>query len=88
LRQLAPKLEKATGDKLAITIGTANDLKDKIESGTAFDVAILTRALIDMLTHDGKVVPGSAANIAQPSPQQKRFTESTGTPGAYGFGFR
>ena len=62
---LAPKLEKATGDKLVMTIGPANDLKDKIEGGATFDVTILTPALIDMLIHDGKVVPGSATNIAR-----------------------
>src|SRR5580704_8491188 len=65
LEGLAPKLEKATGDKLAMTIGPANDLKDKIEGGATFDVTILTPALIDMLIHDGKVVPGSAANVAR-----------------------
>jgi molybdate transport system substrate-binding protein len=65
LEALAPKLEKATGDKLAMTIGPGNDLKDKIEGGATFDVTILTPALIDMLIHDGKVVPGSAANIAR-----------------------
>jgi molybdate transport system substrate-binding protein len=65
LEELAPKIEKATGDKLAMTIGPANVLKDKIEGGATFDVTILTPALIDMLIHEGKVVPGSAANIAR-----------------------
>jgi molybdate transport system substrate-binding protein len=65
LEALAPKLAEATGDQLAMTIGPANDLKDKIEGGATFDVTILTPALIDMLIHDGKVVAGSAANIAR-----------------------
>lgn len=51
LEALAPKLEQATGDKLAMTIGPANDLKDKIEGGAPFDVTVLTPALIDTLIH-------------------------------------
>lgn len=65
LEALAPKLAKATGDKLAMTFGPANSLKDKIDGGATFDVTILTPALIDMLIQEGKVVPGSAANIAR-----------------------
>jgi len=42
LEELAPAFERETGNKLVISFGLAAALKRQIESGEAFDVAILT----------------------------------------------
>ena len=47
LQDLAPRFESATGHKLVITFDVANALKRRIESGEAFDVAILTVPVMD-----------------------------------------
>jgi hypothetical protein len=39
-----PKFEKSSEHKLAITWGTAADLKSQIEKGTPVDVAVITDA--------------------------------------------
>jgi molybdate transport system substrate-binding protein len=55
LEALAPEFEKAAEQKLVITFGASSELKTEIDRGAAFDVAILTPALIDALIKDGKV---------------------------------
>lgn len=60
-----PKFEQTTGHKLVVSIDTANNLRGKIDRGQVFDVAILTPTLIDALIKSGKIVSGSAANIAR-----------------------
>jgi|HubBroStandDraft_6_1064221.scaffolds.fasta_scaffold478298_1 molybdate transport system substrate-binding protein len=65
IKTVGPKFEQATGNKLAVSIDTANNLRRKIDDGAAFDVAVLTPALIDALIQNGKIVRGSAANIAR-----------------------
>jgi molybdate transport system substrate-binding protein len=55
LEDLAPKYEKSSGDKLAITWGTAAQLKGEIEKGAAFDVAVITDAGADDLIKQGKL---------------------------------
>ena len=50
LEELAPQFEQSTGHKLAFRFAPAADLKGQIEKGEAFDVAILTAALIDFLS--------------------------------------
>jgi molybdate transport system substrate-binding protein len=64
LAALGPKFEKASGDKLDLTFETSNLIKGQIDGGKAFDVVILTPAAIDDLSKNGKIVPGSVANIA------------------------
>jgi molybdate transport system substrate-binding protein len=61
---LQPGFEAKTGHKLTIDNGTAGDLASRIASGEAFDVAIITPAVIADLTKQAKVVAGSDANIA------------------------
>jgi molybdate transport system substrate-binding protein len=58
------KAEKAIGRKLVMEFSSASTLRQRMESGTAFDVAILTPELIDELTQAGQIVPGSKAMIA------------------------
>jgi len=61
---LAPDFEKATGHKLVVDNDTAGGLKKRIEGGEAFDVAIITPAIIDGLIASGSVAAGSRVNVA------------------------
>jgi molybdate transport system substrate-binding protein len=56
LEDLAPKFEQSSGNKVAITWGTAAGLKVQIEKGAAFDVAVITDAGADDLIKQGKLV--------------------------------
>jgi molybdate transport system substrate-binding protein len=55
LEALGPQFEKASGNKVNFTFAPAASLKEKIEQGTAFDVAILTAPIVDGLAGAGKV---------------------------------
>jgi len=46
---------------------TAGGLKKRIESGEAFDVAVITPAVIDELAGTGKIAAGSRVNLASVS---------------------
>jgi molybdate transport system substrate-binding protein len=65
LEELVPQFEKATEHKVALTLGTAAELKVAIEKGAAFDVAILTAAGIDDLAKQGKVDANAKAALAR-----------------------
>jgi molybdate transport system substrate-binding protein len=55
LEMLGPQFEKATGNKVDLTFAPASVLKEKIDQGTTFDVAILTTPIIDGLAGSGKI---------------------------------
>jgi molybdate transport system substrate-binding protein len=61
---LVPNFEKQTGNKVIIDNDTAGGLKKRIEGGAAFDVAVITPAVIDELTDAGKIASGSRVNLA------------------------
>ena len=63
--ELAPQFEKATGHKLAITFGSTNPLKARIEKGEAFDLTILGETAIDDLIKQGKLVAATRAVVAR-----------------------
>jgi molybdate transport system substrate-binding protein len=63
--ELAPQFERASGHKVVVTYGLAAVFKQQIESGTAFDLAVLTPALIDDLIKSGKVAADSRTVIAR-----------------------
>jgi molybdate transport system substrate-binding protein len=65
MEELRPQAERETGRPLAIEFNSSSALKQKIEAGETFDVAILTSDLLDALTKSGKIVKGSAAGIAR-----------------------
>ncbi len=58
IEDLAPKFEKATGNKLTITWGLITGFTKKAQEGDVPDVLIVSRASIDSLTKDGKIAPG------------------------------
>ncbi len=55
IEDLGPKFEQSSGHKLAISWGTAAELKTQIEKGAAVDVALLTDAGADDLIKQGKL---------------------------------
>jgi molybdate transport system substrate-binding protein len=55
LDELGPAFERASGMTLTIDYDPANALKRKIEDGAAFDVAIVTRQVIDALAGQRKI---------------------------------
>src|SRR5690349_6654662 len=50
--------EHKTHNKLAMTFLTANQVKDKIDAGAAFDVAIVLPPVTDQLIAAGKIEAG------------------------------
>jgi len=66
LNALAAEYRKETGIKLDITYRTVGQHLDLIRSGQEkFDVAVLTTGAIDDLAKQGKVVPGTRADLAK-----------------------
>src|SRR5450631_2613941 len=64
LEELAPKFEKDTGNKLAITWGTAAILVKKVQAGESPDLMVLTRQSLDVLAKDGKASADTDATFA------------------------
>src|SRR5262245_17340176 len=58
LRELGPAFERTRRARLAIDYDPANALKRRIEEGATFDVAIVTRPVVDALTGQGKICQG------------------------------
>jgi molybdate transport system substrate-binding protein len=61
---LFAQFEATSGHKLAVTWGTAPMLVNRIEGGETADVLVLSRAGLDALSKQGKVVPGSEVPLA------------------------
>jgi molybdate transport system substrate-binding protein len=61
---LVPEFEKQTGNKVVLDNDTAGALQKRIESGEAFDVAVITPAVLDDLAGKGKIASGSRVNLA------------------------
>jgi molybdate transport system substrate-binding protein len=62
---MKPQLEKATGTTLSIDFSTAAALRERIEKGEAFDVAILTDDAVDALIKAGKISQAQRARLAR-----------------------
>ncbi len=65
LGELRPAFEHVSRVGLAIDYDPANALKRTIEAGTSFDVAIVTRTVIDGLALKGKVRAETCKDICQ-----------------------
>lgn len=63
--ELLPQFARSAENKVTIKYGAAAALKQQIEGGEAFDVAILTPALVDDLIKQGKIEAGSRTNLAR-----------------------
>lgn len=57
--------EKEIGRTIAVDFSASTLLKQQIDSGVAFDLAILTPGLVDQLAKSGQVLPDSVVEIAR-----------------------
>jgi len=62
---LRPQFEKVSGDTLSLDFSTTATLRDRIEKGEAFDVAILTDEAIDALITSGALEASMRAELAR-----------------------
>jgi molybdate transport system substrate-binding protein len=65
MEELAPQFERATHHKVVVRYGLAAKLKQEIEAGEVFDLAVLTPAAIDDLITARKVVSDSRTVLAR-----------------------
>jgi molybdate transport system substrate-binding protein len=65
MEELAPQFERATKHKIVVSYGLAARLKQQIEGGEVFDLAILTPAAIDDLVKAGKIAADSRTTLAR-----------------------
>lgn len=65
IEEVVPRAERAIGHSLAVTFNSSVALKERIDKGEAFDVAIMTTEMIDTLIKEGKVTAGTQANVAR-----------------------
>jgi hypothetical protein len=65
LQQLAPALEKSSGDKLVIEYATAGKVEEEVAADAAIDVAILTKPRAEKLVRAVKMVGGTTTVLAR-----------------------
>lgn len=65
LSELGPQFERTSGRRLSFRYDPANVIRRQIEDGAAFDIAIVTRPVIDELAQHGKITSGSRIDIAR-----------------------
>ncbi len=65
LHDLLPDFEKSSGHRARMDFGPAGAIADRIQKGEAADVGIATAGQIDALLAQGKILPGSRANLAK-----------------------
>ena len=65
MEELIPQFEQATKHKVMITYGLSAALKRRIEAGEAFDMAVLTPALVDDLIKQGTIAGDTRTVLAR-----------------------
>jgi molybdate transport system substrate-binding protein len=65
MEELQPRCERAIGHPLTLQFNSTASLKKKIETGEGFDVAIITSEAIADLIKQGKLAPGSRADLGR-----------------------
>lgn len=65
LKALASEFERTSGHKLALSFGTAGQVKDRVETGESVDVVITAGRAVDDLIKQGKVATGSRVDVAK-----------------------
>jgi molybdate transport system substrate-binding protein len=63
LDELAPVFEQSSGNRVELVYGLAADLRRRILEGEVGDVVILTRAAMDDLQKQEKLIPGTLINV-------------------------
>jgi len=65
INELRPRLEKELGRPLTITFDTSTAVRQHIEAGDAFDVAVLTAEVINDLAKSGKIDRRSVVELGR-----------------------
>jgi len=65
VEELLPQIEHAIGRKVTAQYNSSKNIREKIQSGEPFDVAILTTEIIDDLIKQGKITSDTRAEIAR-----------------------
>jgi len=65
MEELTPQIERSIGARIKMQFSSSPTLKEKIQSGEPFDVAILASDVIDDLIKQGKIAVGTRADIAR-----------------------
>jgi molybdate transport system substrate-binding protein len=63
LGDVGPGFEQATGNQLTVVTDVAAVMKRRIEQGEPFDLAVLVDFQADELIREGRLVPGSRADV-------------------------
>src|ERR1019366_7560447 len=62
---LGREFERASGTTLNLIFNTAGSLRDRVKSGEAADLVILSESIIASLDKSGMFVPGSIINLGR-----------------------
>ena len=65
LDELAPEFERATGNRLSFSFGPSARIAKMVADGEEADVAIVTDQGVKDLIQQGKLAPGSGADVAR-----------------------
>jgi molybdate transport system substrate-binding protein len=65
MEALVPQFERDTGHKVIVTYDLAARIRQQIDGGTAFDVAVMTPPLVDDAIKRGQIAAGSRTVIAR-----------------------
>jgi molybdate transport system substrate-binding protein len=65
MEDLRPQCEKAVGHPLTVEYSAAALLKQKVDAGEPFDVALLTTEVTDQLIKEGKIAADSLADLGR-----------------------
>jgi molybdate transport system substrate-binding protein len=65
MAEIVPRFERAHGVAVEIEFRLSAALKQAIEGGASFDIAILPRPELDDLAESGAIAPGSIADVAR-----------------------
>jgi molybdate transport system substrate-binding protein len=63
--ELGPRCERAIGHPLTLQFGTSTSLRQRMDAGDAFDVAIVTAEAMDDLAKAGKVAASTRATLGR-----------------------
>jgi molybdate transport system substrate-binding protein len=63
--EVAPLFERANGTKVEIKFALTSVLKQEIEDGAAFDIALLPRPELDALVEAGRIAAGTQTDITR-----------------------
>ena len=63
--ELGPQFERATGHKLVIWYGFIGTIRERMEAGEAFDVAVFGKGSLDEYTKQGKIAADTHTAIAR-----------------------